>query len=574
MLITPVFYTISAVVLFFHSFLNFYLCNALSEKTRFHKSSIYFVCSINSVVVPFLLTYDFSFQSLSYLLCIIALVLEYSLLFEGSFSSKLGIALGSLLHLFVLRAIIICSVAMYNGTSLYNVIITPSVFMWVNFSSFAAQLITLTLFITLIPLKTVIKIMSNKRFYTKLLFLTSLLILYMIFNTNIFMIDYFSVNLFVQEIVIAVLVLTIFYIMILLLINIFKLGIYKDKTKELEIKIDKDKTLASAVFNYANIIMEVNCSRDKIERLLMTSTEISVDHLPGLSHFFKKHIELYVHPEDKNILAEIDSFSIISEFEDGISEIEHEYRAKKLKPSVSQKGVQVVSDEFLWYKMRIKTSNDTSNAEVISVITVDEIHEEKEEALKLRLKAETDQLTGSYNKNTFAEKVNTYLKNERMGALFMFDLDNFKGINDNMGHSAGDAVLQEVATKTKTLFRNRDIVGRIGGDEFVVFLEGTTEKDLIEEKAKKLCSIICKKYYAKNKEIIEISCSIGIAIAPHDGTDFDTLFDVADLAMYQSKSEGKNCFTIYDSNVISGFTPQDKESYMRTNRVVFEDNKE
>ncbi len=562
----PFFSIISIVVLFFHSLLNFTLCNILSTRPRFRLLVNLLVCFFNALLAPVFFSIHYFAPALPYFLCISVLVLEFTVLFEGKFSTKLGVALGSLLHLFVLRAIIVSSFSIVNSISMLEVLSTSEYYTLVNLFSFASQLVTLTLFIKLIPLKTVKIIMNNTMYYKGLLLLTFLLVVYMAYNSYFFVIDFFSINVAIQEIVISLLVLSFFYIMILMLIRIFNLRIYEEKTKELETKIDKDKTLAAAVFNYASIIMEINCSRDTVERLLVNSTEMAISHLPSVDDFFEKHIELYVHPKDKKMMGAISSLSLISNYEQGIREKEYEYRAKKLKPASQQSGVQVESDTYFWYKMRISTGMNADSTEVISFITVDEIHDEKEEELELRLKAETDPLTGAYNRNAFTEKINKYLTGGRKGALYMFDLDNFKGINDNMGHSAGDAVLQEVCSKTSKLFRNRDIVGRIGGDEFVVFLEGTVEKDVIEEKAQALCKTINKKYYAENQETIEISASVGISIAPKDGMDFETLFNAADLAMYKSKDIGKNAYTFYSTDINGEFSPQTKDAYTRNHQ--------
>ncbi len=561
----PFFYILCAVVLFFHSFLNFKLCSAISDKIRFHKVSIYLLCLANAIGAPILFTINYPEQSLPYLIAIVVLTLEFSILFVGKFSTKLGIAFGSVLHLFVLRAILMASFSLANEISMYDVLHNQNLYPWVNIGAFSIQLVTLTLFIILVPLKTVRDITSNKSFYNGLLLLTTLLTAFMAFNAYMFTVDYYSVTLAVQEIVISLVILTFFYIMILSLIQVFKLGIYKEKTKELKTKIDKDKTLASAVFNFASIIMELNCTKDSLERVLVNSKEMEVSHLPNIENFFFARAGIFAHPDDAEMLQKITAAYLIDEFEKGLFEKEYEYRAKQITPNIHGLGVLVVSDEYLWYKMRINTSLN-ENSQVISLVTIDEIHDEKEEELQLRLKAETDPLTGAFNKNTFSEKVNRYLNAEGEGALYMFDLDNFKGINDNMGHSAGDNVLKEVYTKISHLFRSHDIIGRIGGDEFVVFLEGTTDKNMIIKKAQSIAEKINKTYYAENKVSIDISCSIGISIAPKDGNDFESLFKVADLAMYKSKNRGKNTYTIYDAYLDGEFAPQEKAAYTRAHR--------
>ncbi len=557
------FYIISAMVLCAHSFLNFLLCSRLSNEMRFKKISILFACIVNGLLSPFLLATHFSNPIFFYLIYSSLLIMELFILFKGRLTAIIGIATGSLLHLFVLRALILAIFALMNNTSMYQISIDTELLTLINIYSFAAQLVTLTMFITLIPLKILLKVMSNKSFYTGLLALACFLNVYLVYNSFIFFVDYYSVNLIVQEIVISLLTLSFFYIMMLLLIKIFNLDIYKEKNKELEGQIDKDKTLTSVVFNFAEIIFEGNCTKDKITRLLINSTERPTNHINSLTELLKSQVENTVHPDDKYIILGINSASMISDFENGNTESIYEYRAKKIVSSPENAGIIVKEDGFLWYRMRINLSKNATTSDIIALFTVDEIDDEKQLELKLREKAERDPLTGAYNKETFSSKVNDLLKEGMDGTLYMFDLDNFKGINDNMGHSAGDDVLREVYEKASSIFRSHDLVGRVGGDEFVVFLLGNTKESSIIKKATQICESINKTYYAQNGVNIEISSSVGISVAPKDGNDFETLFNAADLSMYHSKNSGKNTYTIYDVSISSGFKPQEKEDYMR-----------
>ncbi len=288
-----------------------------------------------------------------------------------------------------------------------------------------------------------------------------------------------------------------------------------------------------------------------------------IGHLPSLTEFMKKQSQIYTHPDDADRLNEVNSLAIISEYVDGIEEKVYEYRSKRISPSSEKRGVVASSDEYLWYRMRINIRKDDENSNIIALLTIEEIHDEKEEVLALRNQADKDHLTGANNKLSFTSKVSQSLIECKQGTLYMFDLDNFKGINDNMGHSKGDEVLREVYEKISNLFRTNDIIGRIGGDEFVVYLEGSTDQKIIEEKAQKICNEITKTYTAENGIEITISCSVGIAHAPKDGSDFKSLFDAADVAMYSSKSKGKNTYTVYDNSLITGYAPQEREEYMR-----------
>ncbi len=570
---SPNFYLIAAIVISFHSFLNFMLCDKLSDSLKFHKISMYIACLTNGIVGPLFLFTNYNNPMTQYFICTIILLVEFLVLFKSRLYITIGVCAGSLLHLFVLRAIIIAVFSLVNKIPMNEIIHNEQFFPMVNLLAFLSQVITLSLFIKLMPLKVVKEIMLNKSFYTGLLSLTLLLNIYIIFNSYMFTVDVFSVNIAVQEIVIALFILAFLYIMLFMLIKVIKLGVYKEKTQQLEHKIDKDKLLTSAIFNIAEVILEVNCTQDKMLRILINSVERPTEHLDGLSEFFIEQTKIYTHPEDVGILDKINSKKLLSDFENGYNEKLYEYRSKKIHSSDNRTGVKSIDDNYLWFRMRINLSRDEESSDVIALFTIDEIDTEKQEEISLRKKAETDPLTGSYNKETIAIKINEYVNKGGQGALYMFDLDNFKGINDNMGHAAGDEVLREVYAKTTSVFRPSDLVSRVGGDEFLVYLAGTARYSTLQFKAEQICKEMSKVYHADNGVDIEISCSVGISISPKDGTDFDSLYKAADIAMYHSKSIGKNTFTFYDDSS-TGYKPQEKEDYMRIRSINLSDEKD
>ncbi len=497
-----------------------------------------------------------------YFICAFVLFLGLILLFKGRLSALIGVTAGSLLHLFVLRNIIIAVVSINSQSSFHGIITNPAIFPYINLASFASQIVTLTLFIRLVPVKTLNDVIVNKEFYTWLLGLTLFFNAYIIFNTNIFLEGTYSFNLAVQQIVLTIFILMFFYIMMLFLIKIFNLGIYKVKTEELEHKIDKDKSLTNAIFNYAKIIIEANCTTNTVHQLLINSVDIPTDTLPRFDDISKLHVDNLIHPDDINTLSFLSCEQLIQDFNNGFTERSVEYRTKPISEKTLLGDFQEDNPEYFWYEMRVNLYKNSNTDDIFAMFAFNEINETKKAELELVQMAQTDPLTGGYNKVAFTAKVNHCLQNNGRGAIFMFDLDNFKGINDNMGHSAGDDVLREVYTKTHELFRSQDIVSRIGGDEFLVFLSGTTKLNVIESKAEAICKKINKVYHAKNGVDIEISCSVGASVSSLHGNDFDTLFNAADLAMYHSKSIGKNTFTIFNEDS-SVFKPQEKDAYMR-----------
>lgn len=173
--------------------------------------------------------------------------------------------------------------------------------------------------------------------------------------------------------------------------------------------------------------------------------------------------------------------------------------------------------------------------------------EDREIVDSLRQRAERDALTGLYNREATQQKVSGYLNQgtNRISALFLIDTDNFKQVNDNMGHLFGDAVLTEMAIGMQKLMRQSDVVGRIGGDEFIVFLKDIPSQDVAEEKARKLLDTF-KNLFQGEKSPVEVTGSIGVALYPQDGRNFQALYQNADLALYRAKSLGKNQYALFN----------------------------
>lgn len=166
-----------------------------------------------------------------------------------------------------------------------------------------------------------------------------------------------------------------------------------------------------------------------------------------------------------------------------------------------------------------------------------ENHTRNKELLKY---AQTDALTGLYNKETTEQLTDELLSEDenKSHAFLILDVDCFKQINDIYGHAVGDRVLQKFGKLLKSTFREGDILGRIGGDEFVVIMKNIQTKDIATKKAGEL---LAKTQAYKIDELKgnNISISIGISTAPQDGDCYMDLYKRADQALYQAKRSGK-----------------------------------
>jgi diguanylate cyclase (GGDEF)-like protein len=163
-----------------------------------------------------------------------------------------------------------------------------------------------------------------------------------------------------------------------------------------------------------------------------------------------------------------------------------------------------------------------------------------------------DSLTGLPNRVQLTETLNRTLSGagggNGAGALFYIDLDRFKIINDSMGHSVGDRVLQEIASRLSENLRPGQMAARIGGDEFILLLPGLDSVDVVKKVARRFLEIL-RKPVAIDDKMLDSGGSIGIALYPLHGIDGDTLLKNSDLAMYRAKRNGKHGFQIYEEHL-------------------------
>lgn len=164
------------------------------------------------------------------------------------------------------------------------------------------------------------------------------------------------------------------------------------------------------------------------------------------------------------------------------------------------------------------------------------------------MRVERDYMTGLYSKGAFERLTEETLTRDagsnRVHALLGFDIDDFKNINDKYGHAFGDIIIREFSEEIQMLFRESDLVGRVGGDEFAALMLDYESILLLNEKMGRFCSNITKKNFGlKNGECI--SCSVGVSLFPKHGATYNDLFEKVDEALYYAKAHGKSTFHIF-----------------------------
>lgn len=204
-----------------------------------------------------------------------------------------------------------------------------------------------------------------------------------------------------------------------------------------------------------------------------------------------------------------------------------------------------------WYQTKYNVCKNANDEPVEVIGKITNIQEKKELEEQLNM----DGLTGCLTKFAFESlskhRLTTEPSNRQNHTFLIIDIDNFKSINDNLGHQFGDVVLKTLGEKLRSVFREGDYVGRIGGDEFMVCINKLDTDEVIQKKAQAILNILDKTYYG-NEKSYRISGSIGIAKYPQNGSNFEDLYNKADQALYDCKHRGKNGFVFYHDSLSKG----------------------
>lgn len=173
----------------------------------------------------------------------------------------------------------------------------------------------------------------------------------------------------------------------------------------------------------------------------------------------------------------------------------------------------------------------------------------KNEVRETREEADRQPLTGLLNRRAWEREVKGALAAGKRGYLVMLDLDHFKEVNDNLGHQEGDRILKEMAEMLRQTFREVDIIGHIGGDEFCVFLVGDFEKEVVDQRMEYLMRLRRKEFPSKNGGTFTLSLSAGYAAVSDHGTSLENLVAAADAALYWQKEHGRDGFARWNEEM-------------------------
>jgi diguanylate cyclase (GGDEF)-like protein/PAS domain S-box-containing protein len=204
----------------------------------------------------------------------------------------------------------------------------------------------------------------------------------------------------------------------------------------------------------------------------------------------------------------------------------------------------------IWVRNSARTVHDAHGEMLYYEGSLEDITERKQAEETIKRMAYHDALTGLPNRRLFSDRMNIAMarayRNRKKLAVMLLDLDDFKDVNDRLGHSVGDRLLQVVGQRLTGLLRQGDTVARMGGDEFMVLLPEVAGVEGAAEVAQKILESIRESYVLDGHEL-HVSTSVGIALYPDDGEDAETLMRNADIAMYRAKDQGRNNYQLWQS---------------------------
>ncbi len=248
------------------------------------------------------------------------------------------------------------------------------------------------------------------------------------------------------------------------------------------------------------------------------------------SALIEEFINKVVHPDDRKHYLELMQCRNFEEsWANGIDRLGCEFRRI------------VEQNKMMWMELSVHLFQEPLTRHLLALLCIKNIDAGKRQQIQLAYEAERDPLTGVFNRKVAETAIRDYLKrvqDDEVCAFIILDMDNFKEINDVYGHKTGDEVLVKLAGLLSRTFRRSDIVGRFGGDEFILFLENIGSEARVRDRLDALYALL------GTQEDPELSCSLGVVVA-RGAAFYEELFRHADAALYDAKSGGKGSYVFY-----------------------------
>lgn len=230
------------------------------------------------------------------------------------------------------------------------------------------------------------------------------------------------------------------------------------------------------------------------------------------------------------------------------------------------------NEDYTWYQANLTSLLGAEGYVTRIVGRMIDINDRKLKEMDLLLRAEKDALTGIYNQGATEQLIHNAIEDSKdndLGALMLIDLDNFKEANDLLGHANGDELLEKTANILKEMFKGGDVIGRIGGDEFLVYMRNLNSISDADEMAGNIVKSVRYDLDFEGQPI-HVTCSVGVAVYPYHGKTYEELFEKADRAVYTVKANGKDGYRVYHAASTTVYHANRKVGYDMTKTIDYD----
>ena len=468
--------------------------------------------------------------NIAYIITATLLYAQLWLIFGKSPKDTLFVTVAVMMNIMCLRGMVISVLALITDKTLYQVCTNPELYLSALFVSNTLEWLSLHIIIHNISMEDLRFTMQNKTQSKFIITWASLCVLFMFRSSHIYVSIFNLPNMFIDHFSYCFILLLSFYYFLIYTFRINRAAKLRETNKSLSIALNNKIQLQSALTRDALFTAQANLTQNKVISGLEVYGE-PLENIPTEYDDWSDYVISKIRPNDKDIfLKTLNRQWLLDRHKQGIEPKPFEYQRLS------------TDNKYHWVRLVLRTFEDVETGDVHLFGYAFDIDKEVCERQALLRSAQTDLLTRLYNKIT-TEKIIEEAIREGTGILLLLDIDNFKNINDNYGHAAGDYVLINISELLTDTFRKHDIIGRVGGDEFMIFMGDTTDISIVEDKATEILNKLKAGVKFVEKRI-DVTTSIGITIIDEKTDSFLAAYNEADSALYKAKHNGKNCYVI------------------------------
>lgn len=434
-----------------------------------------------------------------------------------------------------IRAIVFSVYSLVSQVSLYHLSSEPkhySIVILIVVAVLTSSTLAAAFFF---PSGKMLRILERRIFRTYMFSWVVIVLAFLFYNMQIYKIEFYDTFFVYNQIAISVTMLGWFYFLLAFATVENARFELQEQNQSFAAEVLNNEEFRKTIIQENELYFEVNLTKNRVisgyngyEDILRANNDLAFESLQAINL-------ISTHPDhQESVKTFIFPTNIMGKFYAGESMQSFNYLRKK-KNEI---------EKYEWVRMVFSVIRCNFTSDLKAYMYVVNIDEEVQKSDILLSKAQRDSLTGLYNKEYTEVLISEKIGNGNC-VLMLIDVDNFKNINDSMGHSMGDEVLRHLSVELKKIFRSEDVVGRIGGDEFMAFMVNIANEDVVMQRVNQIIVAFRNTYSDLNGVEHSISSSIGVYLVPLSGVSFDEAYQKADVAMYQSKRRGKNGYTVY-----------------------------